>query len=73
MNDSIIREIMKDNGLRQTDIARELAVSEAHLSLLMSGNRGPSLKLAGVILAVCRKYRPETSYEELFLQGSEAA
>jgi transcriptional regulator with XRE-family HTH domain len=41
-----LREFFDQTGVRQSDIAADLKISEAHMSNIVSGKRRPSVELA---------------------------
>jgi predicted transcriptional regulator len=57
--------------LVQSAVATEVGISQSHLSLLVSGDRDPSVDVVRRLLGVLQKYEPTLTFEHLF--SSEAA
>jgi predicted transcriptional regulator len=52
--------------LVQATLAAEVGISQSHLSLLVSGDREPSVDVVRRLLSVLQKYEPTLTFEHLF-------
>ncbi|MEW6338267.1 MAG: helix-turn-helix transcriptional regulator [Acidobacteriota bacterium] len=61
-----LRKFLSRHNLSQQDLAQEIGVSDAFVSMLLSGKSGTSLATAKAILAFCRKREAGITFEHLF-------
>jgi transcriptional regulator with XRE-family HTH domain len=61
-----LRRFLARHRMTQQDLAKEIGVTDAFVSMLLSGKSGCSLDTAKTILAFCQGKEPGMTFEQLF-------
>lgn len=67
-----LRQFLSAHGITQTELANELGLAKPSVSLKLSGRRPWFDREIQVLLAFCRRYDPDVTYEDLFGEPEEA-